>query len=106
MDLALKIKNGNVNEIYLTEALFMFKNDYLSENDIIGTQHYSIANGDIAEGTTIRIRKLEFGGLVLYNVDASIIHELEAPLLLGQSAISRLGKIQIDPDKSTLTIIK
>ena len=92
--------------ISLSEALFMFKNDYLKEDDITGTQTYSIANGDIAEGTTIRIRKLEFGGLTLYDVDASIVHELAAPLLLGQSAISRLGKIQIDPENSTLTIIE
>lgn len=92
--------------ISLTEALFMLKNGYLSEDDIIGTQYYSIANGEIAEGTTIRIKKLEFGGLTLYNVDASIVHELQAPLLLGQSAISRLGKIQIDPSNSTLTIIE
>jgi clan AA aspartic protease (TIGR02281 family) len=92
--------------ISLTEALFMLKNGYLKEEDIIGTQYYSIANGDIAEGTTIRIKKLEFGGVTLYNVDASIVHELQAPLLLGQSAISRLGKIQIDPNNSTLTIIK
>lgn len=92
--------------ISLTEAQFMFKNGYLNEEDILGTQYYSIANGDIAEGTTIRIRKLEFGGVTLYNVDAAIVHELQAPLLLGQSAISRLGKIQIDPDNSTLTIIE
>lgn len=92
--------------ISLTEALFMLKNGHLKEEDIIGTQYYSIANGDIAEGTTIRIRKLEFGGVTLYNVDASIVHELQAPLLLGQSAISRLGKIQIDPNNSTLTIIE
>jgi len=92
--------------ISLTEALFMLKNGYLKEEDILGTQYYSIANGDIAEGTTIRIKKLEFGGLTLYNVDASIVHQLEAPLLLGQSAISRLGKIQIDPSNSTLTIIE
>lgn len=92
--------------ISLTEALFMLKNGYLSEDDIIGTQYYSIANGEIAEGTTIRIRKLEFGGLTLYDVDASIVHELKAPLLLGQSAISRLGKIQIDPKNSTLTIVE
>ena len=40
------------------------------------------------------------------DVEASIVHEMEAPLLLGQSAIGRLGKIQIDPKGSTLTIIK
>jgi clan AA aspartic protease (TIGR02281 family) len=92
--------------ISLTEALFMLKNGYLSEDDIMGKQYYSIANGEIAEGTTIRIKKLEFGGLTLNNVEASIVHVLGAPLLLGQSAISRLGKIQIDPVNSTLTIIE
>lgn len=92
--------------ISLTEAIFMFKNGYLSEKDITGTQTYSIANGDIAEGTTIIIRELEFGGLTLTNVEASIVHEMQAPLLLGQSAISRLGTIQIDPNKATLTIVK
>jgi hypothetical protein len=29
------------------EAVFMFKNEYLN----LGTQEYSIANGEIAEGT-------------------------------------------------------
>lgn len=91
--------------ISLTEALFMLKNGYLTEEDITGTEYYSIANGEIAEGTTIRIRKLEFGGLLLNDVNASIVHQMKAPLLLGQSAINRLGKIQIDPSNSTLTII-
>jgi clan AA aspartic protease (TIGR02281 family) len=82
--------------ISLTEALFMFKNGYLSEKDITGTQKYSIANGDIAEGTTILLKEIEIADLKLYNVRASIVHELSAPLLLGQTAIAKLGKIQLD----------
>jgi clan AA aspartic protease (TIGR02281 family) len=82
--------------ISLTEALFMLKNGYLSENDITGTQKYSIANGDIAEGTTILLKVIEIADLKLYNVEASIVHELGAPLLLGQTAIAKLGKIQLD----------
>jgi len=92
--------------ISLTEALFMFKNGYLKESDITGTQKYSIANGDIVEGTTILIRELEFEGVKLTNIKASISHEMKAPLLLGQSALSELGKIQIDYKTDTLTIIK
>ena len=92
--------------ISLTEALFMLKNGYLEKSDITGTQNYSNANGEIAEGTTITIKKLEFGGFTLSNVEASIVNNLRAPLLLGQSAISRLGKIEIDPKNGTLTIIK
>jgi aspartyl protease family protein len=39
-------------------------------------------------------------------VKASISNELKAPLLLGQSALSKLGKILIDYNLGTLTIIK
>lgn len=91
--------------ISLTEALFMLKNGYLSENDLIGTEYYRIANGDIEEGTKIVLKTIEIGKLKLYNVKASIVHNLSAPLLLGQSALSKLGKIEFDYAKSTLTIL-
>lgn len=89
-----------------SEAIFMLKNGYLSKNDIIGSQQFQTASGDILEGTRIIIRKIEVGGLVLRNVEASVVHSDNAPLLLGQSVLSRLGKIQIDYNSSTLTIIR
>lgn len=82
--------------ISLTEAMFMLKNGYLKKEDIGEEIYYSIANGDVAKGTKINIRVVEFGGLKLYNISASIVHETSAPLLLGQSVIEKLGKIQID----------
>jgi len=82
--------------ISLAEALFMLKNDYLDESDIIGSSYAQIANGDIVENSEILIKRLEIGGITLFNVKASIIHNLDAPLLLGNSAIQKLGKIQID----------
>lgn len=91
--------------ISLTEALFMLKNGYLSEEDIKGKEYYSIANGEIQEGTSILIKRLEFEGLVLKDIEASIVHNLGAPLLLGQSALRKLGKIQIDYTNDTLSII-
>lgn len=91
--------------ISLTEALFMLKNGYLSEDALIGTEYYRIANGDIEEGTEIVLKNIEIGKLKLYNVKASIVHNLSAPLLLGQSALSKLGKIEFDYANSTLTIL-
>lgn len=88
----------------LTEALFMLKNGYLHEEDILQKQRYSLANGSIEEGTRLLIRVLELDDFVLRNVEASIIHNLNAPLLLGQSALSKLGKIEIDFQTNTLTI--
>ena len=86
---------GDVS-ISLSEAVFMIKNGYMKEEDLIGTEYYRIANGEVAEGTKIIIRKLEIGNKTLYNVEASIVHTLSAPLLLGQSAIQRFGKFSID----------
>lgn len=93
-------------QISKSEAIFMLKNGYLAESDITGTQHFQTASGDIIEGTRIMIRKIEIGGMVLRNVEASVVHSDNAPLLLGQSVLSRLGKIQIDYNNSTLTIIR
>ncbi len=91
--------------ISLTEALFMLKNGYLSKEDIIGRKYYSDATGDISVGTNIIIRKIEFAGNVIYNVEATVVNNISAPLLLGQSAMAKLGKFQFDPLNGTLIII-
>lgn len=80
----------------LAEAIFMVKNGYLDKEDIHGSSYSQIANGDVVENTTVNLKEIEIGGIKIYNVEATIIHELSAPLLLGQSAIQKLGKIQIE----------
>ena len=88
------------------EALVMIQQGYLKESDITGTQKYSIANGDIIEGATFNIRQLKIGDILLEDINATIIYEAEAPLLLGQSAIIELGTIQINPETNILTIAR
>lgn len=85
--------------ISLSEAIFMIKNGYLSEQDIVGASYSQIANGEIVENTNIILREVEVGGIKLQNVSASISHTLQAPLLFGQSAIQKLGPIQIEGNK-------
>ena len=80
----------------LTEAIFMLKNGYIKESDI-GEKGYSqIANGDIVENTKVILRNIEIGGITIKDVAAVISNSLDAPLLLGQSAIQKLGPIQLD----------
>jgi clan AA aspartic protease (TIGR02281 family) len=90
--------------ISLVEANFMFKNGYLSANDVVGRQHYLDANGNVTEGTIVNIKKVNFGGLDLTNVRASVVGNQKAPLLLGQSVLGKLGKIEIDNAKKVLRI--
>jgi hypothetical protein len=80
----------------------MIKNGFLSKDDIYGSSYAQLANGDITENTEILLREIVIADLKLYNVRASIVHELGAPLLLGQTAISKLGKIQLDGNELTV----
>ena len=95
------IFDTGASDVYLsmTEAIFMLKNGYLTKNDFTGVSYSQIANGDIVENTTVVLREVEIGGIKLQNVTASISHNLDAPLLLGQSAIQKLSPIQLDGNK-------
>lgn len=86
------------------EATFMLKNDYLSASDIIGRQNYMTADGNITEGTVINLRDVKLGNIHLNDIKASVVKNQSAPLLLGQSVFSKLGKIEIDNDKKLLRI--
>lgn len=86
------------------EASFMLKNGYLKEEDIKGKEYFGTATGEIHEGTIIRLREIKIGDAVLRNVDASVAHNQQAPLLLGQSILERFGTITIDNINSKLII--
>ena len=88
----------------MVEANFMLKNDYLSEQDLSGTCRYITADGSISEGTVVTLREVNFGGLTMKNVKASIVRNQKAPLLLGQSVLSRLGHIEIDNENRKIVI--
>ena len=88
----------------MVEATFMMKNGYLTGKDVVGSQRYMDANGDVSVGTIINIRDVDFGGHSLKNVRASVVRNQKAPLLLGQSVLGRLGKIEIDNSRKVLKI--
>lgn len=90
----------------MVEATFMMKNGYLTEKDVIGNQRYMDANGDVSVGTLINLKEVNFGGQSLTNVRASVVRNQKAPLLLGQSVLGRLGKIEIDNAKNVIKLTR
>ena len=90
--------------ISMVEASFMMKNGYLKKEDVIGSTYFSDAVGNINEGTVINLRKVQFGDMELDNVRASVVKNQKAPLLLGQTVLSRAGKIEIDNEKKVIKI--
>lgn len=90
--------------ISMVEATFMMKNGYLTKEDVVGSAYFSDAVGNINEGTVINLRKVQFGDMEIDNVRASVVRNQKAPLLLGQTVLSRAGKIEIDNEKKVLQV--
>ncbi len=84
------------------EANYMFTQGKLSKDDIIGKEKFSDANGDISEGTIVNLTKVKIGRRVLTKVHACVIDNQNAPLLLGQSALQKFGRITIDNEKNQI----
>lgn len=87
---------ASIISISLAEAIFLYKQGTLTNKDFIGSVPFQDANGDVSKSELIRLRKVEVGGWVLHDVEASIVPNQVAPLLFGQSALKQFGKISID----------
>ncbi len=89
--------------ISTTEAMFLAKQGLLSKKDVVGSQQFMDANGDISEGTIINLKTIKIGNRILKNIEASVVDNLNAPLLFGQSALGKFGKISIDNSRGEVT---
>lgn len=95
---------ASIVSISETEALFLIKQGSIDKDDILGTSYFSDATGTISEGTIINLKKVKIGNRVLQNIRASVVHNMEAPLLLGQSVLEEFGKISIDYKKGIIEL--
>lgn len=109
----IEINGSNMNFIFdtgasiisisATEAMFLYKQGTLKEEDFIGNVNFQDATGKISEGTIINLKTVKIGNKVLKNVEASIVHNNTAPLLFGQSALAKFGRVSIDYKKNEIT---
>jgi aspartyl protease family protein len=86
-----------------TEAQFLYKQGTLTESDFEGSMDFQDATGKISTGKVVNLKSVQIGTVILRNVKASVVDNNSAPLLLGQSALSKFGKISIDYDNGILT---
>ena len=85
------------------EAERMYKSGAITKNDIIGRSRFQDATGAISPGAVVRLKSVQIGERVLENVSANIVSGTTAPLLLGQSALSKFGKISVDYRRNVVT---
>lgn len=84
------------------EATVLYRQGTLKKEDILDVEYFQDATGKISEGTKINLRKVKIGDMVLDDVEATVIDNANAPLLLGQSVLERFGSIEIDNDNDEI----
>ena len=80
-------------------AEMMLDNDYISTSDFIGKSKSLTADGRIIDHTELVLHSLKIGDITINNVIAVVINSQDTPLLLGQTAIQKLGTISLKGDK-------
>lgn len=85
-------------------AEYLYENDYLNDDDLKGMQDFVDANGKTTKHMVFNIRDLCISGLHIKNVNASVNPNQKSPLLLGLSAIQKLGKVSIHGNTLTIDV--
>jgi aspartyl protease family protein len=82
--------------ISVIEAVLLYRQGTLSRDDILGNEQFQDATGHISQGMTINLKSVKIGGKELNNIRATVVGNDVAPLLLGQSVLSKFGSYKID----------
>ena len=94
----------------LNEVQTLYKNGKLSENDILGSDYSSIADGSIVEVGKINIKEIVIGtddnALKLHNKEAKVSLNQVAPILLGNEVLDELASVEVDNIGKTINFYK
>lgn len=82
--------------ISIAEAKFLYKQGTIDKEDFLGITNFQDATGTISEGMKINLKEVKIGDITLENIEALVVNNEEAPLLLGQSVLERFGRVTID----------
>ena len=94
---------ASYTQITLKEAQYLYTEGVLTNDDILGTEKFGDANGNITVNMVVNLRKLVLGGkLVITNVKATVVQNGGAPLLLGQTVLKELPQYAVDNENKVI----
>ena len=85
-----------ITNISLSEALYLYTKGKITEDDILSPVAVQTADGAISVNQVINLRELRLGSKTIYDVEATVVNDFGAPLLLGQNVLQEFGKFTID----------
>jgi aspartyl protease family protein len=85
-------------------ALTLVRTGTITDADWLPGANYRFADGSIAKSERFKLRTLRIGNRTLKSVSCSIGNSIHAPMLLGQSALKKLGGYRVDYGKGLLIL--
>lgn len=82
--------------------LTLMRTGTIEKNDWLEGKIYQFADGSSAKSERFKLKSIVIGKKELKNVSCSLANSINAPMLLGQSALRQLGKYTIDYKKGVL----
>ncbi|MCS7078086.1 MAG: retroviral-like aspartic protease family protein [Bacteroidia bacterium] len=95
---------ASVIAISQLELAVLIKNNTISKDDLLGYTEVVDATGNVSRVRKLNLKKVQLGERVLQNVEAVVIPNINADLLLGQTALSRFGRVEIDYNKQVIRL--
>lgn len=105
IDLLIDTGAGNC-QITADLLLTLFRTGTLDDTDFIENKLFILADGSLVENERVLLREIKIGNTIIYNVETIVAFDLFAPLILGQNALAKLGKLEFDFKNHQLKIFK
>ena len=83
--------------ISISEAEYLYNKGVLTDDDLVGAQNSTYADGRMELNQVVNLRELSIGGkITCQNVKATIIENPQVPLLLGNDVLNRVSSYEVD----------
>jgi len=93
--------------ITVAEAQYLYGKGKLTNKDFIGEMRYQTADGKISAGLKINLKEVRIGHeITLYNIEALVVNNQQAPLLIGQSVMKNFREISVDRKNKVIKFYK
>jgi predicted aspartyl protease len=100
------ILDSGASDVSISNSIFKLlqNSGSVKDADFLQPAYYQFADGSVVLKRRINLKELRIGNYIINDVAASISDDNDAPLLLGQSVLRKLGTISIDYTNHQLII--
>jgi peptidoglycan-associated lipoprotein len=89
--------------ISLDFALKMLKDGAITKNDFEGDVTKILAEGTIVDRAAFYIKEIRIGNKTVNDVAATVIHNQEVPVVMGENTLKMFGNYKINKEKSEIS---